>query len=189
AAEALQLYKNLLFYNPEISFLLLIIFSGILAFADKNRKENITCWILGILHGLFQLLLILASLWITVSLLIALFGTIPVSMTSMAAGGMIAAVLGWLFSGYAMAMYLLVAILLLKTHDTEAFSSFRGEDYKNFIRIKISPKELTIYPVKIPAACRNWQYNAGVEGEQPWYSPEVDLKYDLIEDPIVIRRK
>lgn len=189
ADEALQLYKNLLFYNPEISFLLLIVFAGIVAFADKNRKDNITCWVLGSLHGLFQILLILCSVWITAALLIALFGTIPASSMGIMAGTIIMAILGWLFSGYAMGIYLLVAILLLKTHDTEAFSSFRGEDYKNFIRIKISPKELTIYPVKIPATCRHWQYNAGVEGEHPWYSPEDDLKYDLIEDPIIIRRK
>lgn len=189
ADQVFLLYKNLLFYNPAISFLLLIVFAGILAFADKKQKENITSWLLGILHGLVQILLILCSVWITAALLLFLFGSLPVSMMSIAVGGVITAILGWLFSGYAMGIYLLVAILLLKTHDTEAFSSFRGEDYKNFLRIKISRKELTIYPVKIPAVCRHWQYNAGVEGEDPWYSPEADLKYNLIEDPIVIRRK
>lgn len=187
--EVFLLYKNLLFYNPGIVFVLLLVFAGILAFADKNRKENVTCWLLGITHGFFQVAWMLCSLWITAALLLYFFGSVSFSLVSMTASGVIAAVLGWLFSGYAMGIYLLIAILLLKTHDTEAFSSFRDEDYKNFIRIRISPTELTIYPIKIPAACRHWQYNAGVEGDHPWYSPDADLKYDLIEDPIVIHRK
>jgi hypothetical protein len=85
-----------------------------------------------------------------------------------------------------MGAYLLTATLILKTHDTEAFSSLKGEDYKNFLRLNISREGLRIFPLKIPKACREWKFNAEEEGESPWYEPVENLDYGLIEDPINI---
>ena len=49
---------------------------------------------------------------------------------------------------------------------------------------------LTIYPITIPRACRNWkEIEDKYEGEAPWFVPAEggDFKYSLIEDPINIK--
>jgi hypothetical protein len=187
-SEAMGFYGKLILANPELGVLLLFIFGGIVGFTDRKRKKTaISSWVVGLLHGGLQVLLILCSVWLSSRLLLQIWSVELFSIPGAALAILLSALAGWLLSGFLMGLYLFVSILLLRTHDTEAFSSFRGEDYKNFIRLRITEDDLTVYPVKIPKVGRKWVYKPGAVGENAWYEPQDDLKYGLIEDPISIR--
>lgn len=179
-----------LFGSPGLSIFLALIFFGILALADTNRKKPLSSWIAGIIHGIVQVILLIFGLWLVSYLIIGLAGINPVSVLGIVLFFTGLGLSGWLLNGFAMGIYLLTCILVLKTHDTESFSSFRGEDYKSFVRLHVDTDGLTIYPITIPRACRNWkEVEDKIEGEEPWFVPaeSEDFKYSLIEDPINIR--
>ncbi len=176
--------------SPGLSIFIALIFFGILALADTNRKKPLSSWIAGIIHGAVQVTLLIAGLWLVAYSLYGLAGMNPLSILGIVLFIAGLGVSGWLLNGFAMGIYLMICILVLKTHDTEAFSSFRGEDYKSFVRMHVNSEGLTIYPITIPRACRNWkEVEDKYEGEEPWFIPseEEDFKYSLIEDPIDIR--
>ena len=178
--------------SPGLSIFLALIFFGILALADTNRKKPLSSWIAGIIHGVVQVMLLIAGVWLVAYLLVGLAGISPVSVLGIMLFFIGLGLAGWLLNGFAMGIYLLACILILKTHDTESFSSFRGEDYKSFVRMHVNSDGLTIYPITIPRACRKWkEVEDKYEGEEPWFTPaeEEDFKYSLIEDPIKIRTK
>lgn len=176
--------------SPGLSIFLALIFFGILALADTNRKKPLSSWIAGIIHGAVQVTLLIVGLWLVTYILYGLAAIDPLSFMGIVLFISGLGLAGWLLNGFAMGIYLMISILILKTHDTEAFSSFRGEDYKSFVRMHIGSDGLTIYPITIPRACRNWkEIKEKFEGEDPWFIPaeEEDFKYSLIEDPINIR--
>lgn len=176
--------------SPGLSIFLALIFFGILALADTNRKKPLSSWIAGIIHGVVQVVLLIFGLWLVSYIVSGLAGIDPHSALGIVLYAAGLGLTGWLLNGFAMGIYLLTCILVLKTHDTEAFSSFRGEDYKSFVRMHVNPEGLTIYPITIPRACRNWkEAEEKIEGEKPWFVPAEgeDFKYSLIEEPINIR--
>ncbi len=175
--------------HPGFCFFLGVIFIGIVGFADKKLKNPTWGWITGVLHGLVQVFLLIFAVWLTAWLVINIWGFSPLSIIGVVLIAVVIALLGWLLSGGAMGLYLLIVNLVFNMHQTEAFSSFRGADYKNFLRMHLSRDGLRIFPIKIPKACQNWKYNPGVEGENPWYEPVNPLDYSLIQDPIDIKRK
>lgn len=70
------------------------------------------------------------------------------------------AALGSVFGSMTFGAYLIAAFAILGRHDTETFSSFRYEGYKNFLRIHVTTNEITVYPIGIERICRNWVLNA-----------------------------
>ena len=180
---------ELLASSPGLVIFLLLLFVGITAFADTNRKRALGSRIAGMLHGAIQVVLLLAAVWLCFYTVHGLAGLAPGSVVGVGLSAAVLALCGWLFSGFAMGFYLMIATLLLKTHETEAFSSFRGEDYKNFVRMHLNRDGLTIYPVQVPRACRQWQKSGEMEnGEEPWFRPGdgSELDFGLIERPITI---
>ncbi|MDZ7690207.1 MAG: hypothetical protein U5K69_03450 [Balneolaceae bacterium] len=158
-------YWSLLTGSPGLSIFLFLIFAGILGFSDTKRKKPLGSWIAGSIHGIVQIILLLAATWLTSFIIIGTLGLGLNSLVAVLLFVLLVGICGWLFSGFTMGFYLLAAIRLLKTHETEAFSSFRGEDYKNFIRMHLTEENLTIYPIKIPKACKKWvQAKKIVEG-------------------------
>jgi hypothetical protein len=186
--EAMGFYGKLVVANPELGITLLLVFAGLLGFADRKRKNvAVSAWLLGGVHALIQVLLILCTVWLAARLLLHLWAIELFSIAGLALAILIIALAGWLLSGLLMGFYLLISALLLSTHDTEAFSSFRGQDHKNFMRLRINSEGLTVYPIKIPKAARKWMFKPNVEGEQAWYEPSEKLEYSLIENPINIK--
>lgn len=176
--------------SPGLCIFLGLVFFGILALADTNRKTPLSSWIAGAIHGILQVVLMIFAVWFVSYSVSGLAVIEPPSVLAIALFAAGLGLSGWLLSGFTMGIYLLTCILLLKTHDTEAFSSFRGQDYKSFVRMHINNEGLTIYPVTIPRSCRNWnEVEDKFEGEDPWFFPaeSEDFKYSLIEEPVNIR--
>lgn len=77
-------------------------------------------------------------------------------------------------------LYLWVSYRFFGRHSNEAFSALRIEDYKNFLRLHITPEgDLEIFPVAIPKVCRHWDQEL---------QPKQPIEHHLIEEKIVIGR-
>lgn len=71
---------------------------------------------------------------------------------------------------------------------TEAFSSFRCEDYKNFLRIRVTKEEVAVYPIGIEKVCHAWTFPKNVvDPEVSWVQPRQPIAAHLIEGPLRFR--
>ncbi|MBI5513418.1 MAG: hypothetical protein HY909_06585 [Deltaproteobacteria bacterium] len=97
-------------------------------------------------------------------------------------------VLGGLLGGGMMGVYLWVSVTFLGQHQNEAFSALRDRDWKNFVRLRLTPDTLTIYPVKLRRTPRRWSPRGGSFGPFKWPSEDThpDARPALIEAPVVL---
>jgi hypothetical protein len=54
-------------------------------------------------------------------------------------------------------IYLLISLNVFRRHSDEAFSALAIEDWKNFLRLRVTANGLTIYPVGIDRVPRKWK--------------------------------
>lgn len=85
--------------------------------------------------------------------------------------------------------YLVFALNVLGRHDTEAFSAFRHEGYKNFLRIKVTAQGVTVYPIGIDEVCRDWDADPdAADDEASHIKPKTgSISMRLIEPPFTLR--
>lgn len=98
--------------------------------------------------------------------------------------------IGGLGAGLVWALYLLVCCLF-GVHCDETFSSMAIPGYKNFLRFKIEPERLTIYPIglrHVPPRILWREAKPGPDGKVagPRYQSYWPLKPQLIDGPIVV---
>ncbi len=98
---------------------------------------------------------------------------------------------GGIAAGFVWGAYLTISCFL-GLHCDQAFASMGIPDFKNFLRMKIEPTKLTIYPIGLRRAPRrrSWRYvrrKGGVASEGPAIVPARPLRPKLIEGPIEIR--
>jgi hypothetical protein len=99
--------------------------------------------------------------------------------------------LGGILAGFVWGAYLTISCLL-GLHCDQAFASMGMADFKNFLRMKIEPNKLTIYPIGLRRTPRRWAWRLAkdrAEGspEGPAIVPARPLRPSLIEGPIEIR--
>jgi hypothetical protein len=100
--------------------------------------------------------------------------------------------IGGLAAGFVWGLYLTISCLL-GLHCDQAFASMGIPDFKNFLRLKIEPNKLTIYPIGLRRTPRRWAWRRakrrGGDGlaEGPPIVPLRPLRPSLIEGPIEIR--
>ncbi len=100
--------------------------------------------------------------------------------------------IGTIVGGMIWGIYFFLTCRFGRMHWDHAFSSMRIMDYKNFLRLKIEPDKLTIYPVGLQRVPRrqSWRQTTVQQREQgviPGLMPQTPMKPKLIEKPIVIR--
>jgi len=78
-------------------------------------------------------------------------------------------VLGGVVGSMTFGAYLIVAFSALERHDTETFSSFRHEGFKNFLRMHVTAEGITLYPIGIERICRDWVADPDAEGDDASY--------------------
>lgn len=176
--EYLQLIIKSISYSPAVVILNLLLFGGILMFTDVKTGKKKWNYIAGFIHSILQISTLYGSIW--------LFSRINLYQLSMPVDSLLQVVLfsaemifiGGLLSGIFFGIYLLVSILVFKSHPTEASSSFKYEGYKNFLRIHLTRESLTIYAIGLKTVFKDWK-NVGSD-EKPIF--EGDFKdYSLIE--------
>jgi uncharacterized membrane protein (DUF485 family) len=167
--------------TPSVILLNLLFCVGIYMFTDfKSGNFKTANKITGAIHGLSHVLVFYLCLLYLPAFNSAYLSDLPFQ-------GFIFFVemwvIGGLLSGFIFGIYLWFSSRFLDNHITEASSSFKGEDFKNFIRIHITTKGTTIYPVGIRSAVKNWK-NVG-DNENPRFEGD-EVNYQLIEEPIYI---
>jgi hypothetical protein len=169
-----------------LSVLLLVVayWAGIFLFADTSVKKRTQAQWVGGLHATLQVSLMVSTGLLSNWLVKA--NVLPDGLNWLAGLGL------WAFgsglSSLLMGLYLIACTRLIGNHETEAFSSFRGEGYKNFLRLHLTRERLTIYPIglrKVPTH-KEWEYRPNVADGSPWYAPPAPLQPELIQAPIHI---
>jgi hypothetical protein len=100
--------------------------------------------------------------------------------------------IGGIGAGFVWGAYLTVSCLI-GLHCDQAFASMGIPDWKNFLRMKIEPSKLTIYPIGLRKAPRRWWWrlaksNAlGATSDGPLIVSTRPLRPTLIDGPIEIR--
>lgn len=161
---------NFLQHSPMAIVMALLMGMGFVQFADnqtgeKGRKNYFK--LLGAFHGLVQVVglffFLWAVSWFNFHLLekdvtqiersfidrdsFILLGLLIVEIVG----------IGGFLGGFLMGCYLFCCIYFFHIHYNEAFSSFRYEGFKHFLRIHVTPAEVIIYPIGVRKITTDWQ--------------------------------
>jgi hypothetical protein len=99
---------------------------------------------------------------------------------------------GGIVAGLVWGAYLTICCLF-GMHCDQAFASMGIPNFKNFLRLKVEPNKLTIYPIGLKRAPKRWAWRYAKAGssaataEGPQIVPIRPLRPTLIEGPIEIR--
>jgi hypothetical protein len=97
-------------------------------------------------------------------------------------------ILGGIAAGFLFGLYLLLANRLAHYHEDAAFSSLRIQDYKHFLRLRISRGGVTVFPIGINQVPRRWRI-IPANGQASRFEPQgTRIEAHLIESPILIQR-
>ncbi len=150
--------------SPPAAFAVLLMLGAFLLFTDTHSTRYRL--IAGLTHGLTHLAAIFLIGWTGALVGLNAAHTLGLDSRSMA-GLLIGAALvpglfifavGSLVGALIMGVYLLISLNVFRRHSNEAFSALGIQDWKNFLRLKISAGGLTIYPVGIDRVPRKWKH-------------------------------
>ncbi|MBT1686015.1 metallophosphoesterase [Fulvivirgaceae bacterium PWU37] len=168
-------------HSPSVVFLNLVLLAGLTFFADTATGRKKWNYIAGGIHGLLQLLVFYLLVWafavINMNLLqwpVRSFRQIALFSAEMLVIG------GWVCT-MIFGIYLLVSTLVIRNHPTEAFSSFRWQGYKNFLRIKITRSAATIYAIGIRKIVTDWEEQS-TDPHASRFRPKQTIDYTLIDE-------
>jgi hypothetical protein len=83
--------------------------------------------------------------------------------------------------------YLFTTFTTLGCHETEAFSSYRFENRKNFLRTKVTVDGITVYPIGIDKLCHDWDLDTGTDPETSHLKPRTGpIPVRLIDGPLLL---
>lgn len=174
---ALNQLAHVIMYSPGLLIIILGIFFGSIAFADKNSGRVGLAYTMGIFQGLLHVVAGLALIWL---LSYFAFQEKGYNLETIFVFSGVMFLCGGLIGALILGLYLTFSNLL-GLHDNEAFSSLKWEGYKNFLRFKISKDKITIYPIGFHRIVK-WKVKDGfIKGPKP--------QPTLIEEPIVINLK
>lgn len=185
--DYLHLIVKSIAHSPSVLILNLLLFGGILLFTDTYTGKKKWNYIAGFGHSVLQISTLYGCIWF--------FSRLNLHHLSLPIDGLMQIVLfsaemiilGGLLSGILFGFYLLVSILVFKSHPTEASSSFKHEGYKNFLRLHLTKEKLTIYPIGIKNIPKDWK-NVGTTLKPKFEGGPVNPVF-IEKEPIVIKHK
>ncbi len=174
--DAVNRFLATLARSPEFAAIVAVMLVILVRFSDCRRSE--TKLLLGGLHWGAHLAALIGLFCAAVEINARVFGLPPANVWFMPLLLLEMIAAGGLLGGFLFGVYLLGSLNLLRRHWTEASSSLRIQDYKNFLRLHIDREGiLTVYPFKLDRVPRWRKWREVLPPSAP----------ELIEDPIVIR--
>jgi hypothetical protein len=157
--------------SPGLAIWLLVLVAGFAIYAARG-KPPCPRWqavLAGVIHALVQIVGAFLCAWLAAQAIGHLFyygfGTSLTEVTERVGDNYatlaVAAVISYFYCGFAFGLYLFLAHKLLGLHDLEVFSSQAIEDYKGFLRMKVSARGLEIYPIGLRRHAPHWQAAPG----------------------------
>jgi hypothetical protein len=170
-----------------MAFIFLIVFR---TYTDEKLRQ--WRWVIGAVHASVHLLIILAVISLSVPLNFHLLSIVPGGYWSSWATALELVLIGGFAGGVVWGLYLMLACGLFDLHPNDAFSAMRLDSYRQFLRMKLTPDSLTIYPIGIDRSPTRDQWapnpNAapGRQSESVYEPEQGALHPHLIERPIKV---
>jgi hypothetical protein len=99
-------------------------------------------------------------------------------------------VLGGIVGGLVWGFYWVICSVFLRMHAEDAFAALRIKHYKNFLRFKFEPHQVTIYPIGVDRIPNRRFWHARRKSEAISHNPQLvasePILVRLIEKPIVL---
>ena len=142
--------------DPLNGLWLIGIVGGFIFFTDTHVRS----WRVlgGALHATMHLAAAFLVGWAALLLTVRVFDLHYGSILQLLMSGLITVVLGAIAGSFILGVYLFVSIRVFGRHSTEAFSSLRIQDFKQWLRLRIDASgALTIYAIGIDRVPRRWR--------------------------------
>jgi len=179
--------------SPAFFFLVAGLWIGLVQYAEIDLATQWIRWAVKLTIGTAHTAAHLTVLLATNSLLaiiynffaesqhfiVKLFGTCLYSFLMIVIGGILGA--------FVFGIYWVLTSLLFGMHQ-DSFSALGIRNYKNFLRMKFEPDQLTIYPVALDKVPGRMGWKENKTGSGSLIEPKQELRPRLIETPIVIKR-
>ena len=149
--------------SPPAAFWVLFVLGGFLLFTDTHSLKYRL--IAGLAHGLTHLGAIFFIAWSGAFAgleLVRRLALEPGSRGAVVLGealvpALFVFIIGAFVGALILGLYLLISLNIFRRHSDEAFSALAIEDWKNFLRLRVTANGLTIYPVGIDRVPRKWK--------------------------------
>ncbi|GAB2947892.1 hypothetical protein GCM10027048_11090 [Hymenobacter coalescens] len=177
------LFWRVLLTRPWLMLIPVVLMVALYQFTDIKTTQKFWARIISAGHSLTQLVALFAVPTVFVLVVDELTSTSIAwgeGWVVSVGGLLVVAAIGALVGGLLMGVYLLVSLLLIHTHENEAFSALRIPDYKNFLRMHLTPEGLEIHAIGLDKVSRKWKISADAQAVSR-LEPETPLDPHLIE--------
>ncbi|KTD19600.1 Uncharacterised protein [Legionella lansingensis] len=172
--------------TPMGLFWVVAVILGFIMFTDTHSRYYRI--IAGSLHSITHLFAAFLLGWAAI-LFSSYLGFSYDSTPQLLLTGVLIFIGGWIIGSFIMGIYLLISLNVFGRHSNEAFSSLAIQDWKNFLRIKIEPTGVTIYPIGVRRVPRKWKMrDPNVTGPDLIPDDPKATTPELIEKPFKIHR-
>ena len=184
--EAMGYWFWSLLLSPDSGLLVMLMISsmGFFALQSNRHKPYLSFW-LGVGHGLVHFLTIFCLYWALLRHGLFTGDAIDPICDKLDFWKFIIVGAAILLSGYfvgslLMGIYLFVALYFFKLHTNEAFSALRNEDYKGFLRMRITKDKLEAFFIGIDLVPKQWQLNED-EDKPTWEAVDQPIRPVLVD--------
>ena len=152
-----------LFASPPAAFWILAVLTAFLVFTDTHSlKYRLYA---GLSHGISHLIAVYHIAWTSAFAsqeVVRHFDLPANSRRAVILGEAVGPAFGVFLVGsivgsFLLGVYLLISLNVFRRHSNEAFSALAIQDWKNFLRLKVTAEGLTLYPVGIDRVPRSWK--------------------------------
>jgi hypothetical protein len=142
--------------DPLNGMWLVTIVAGFIFFTDTHIRT--WRYIGGIFHASMHLNTAFFVGWLSYLITVRGLELHYSSIAQLLTSGLITVFLGAVAGSFILGLYLFISVWIFGRHSTEAFSSLRVQDYKEWVRVRIDPSgALTIFAIAIDRVPRNWK--------------------------------
>jgi hypothetical protein len=176
-------------YSPAIAVIFLVLWALLAGFITLPKRVHgirsvLSRGVVGLVHTLCHVAVQAAFALV----FLQQFGGIG-DLRCVLLGAVMASLVGAVVGTLIFSAFLGLVFTLFNWNTTEAFSAFRYEGYKNFVRMHVTSEKITLYPIGIDRICRSWEADPGyTSSEASWLKPKDDtLTARLIDGPLILR--
>lgn len=168
--------------SPQTALTIGLLAVALILFAKPRPLEQKSTAIaarvaMGLLHAVMQ---VFAAAGVSVQAL-RLAGGLPEGRVFDVGAALLAAGLSAIVGSMVMGLYL-VLFVLFGHHDNEAFSAFRHEGYKNFLRMRIHRDGIEVFAIGIERTVSSWAFNgSATDPSASWMRPIAVPTLQLID--------
>ncbi|MFO1128996.1 MAG: metallophosphoesterase [Rhodospirillales bacterium] len=154
--SGLSQIPTILFSRPGTLVIFALVLCGFCAFASSGAPQNGSRWkslLLGTLHFVIQL-----GMAISVAVFVDwLLGLATAGYVHQLLFPIVALFIGTITAGLLFGIYLYLSNCVLRWHEQEVYSSQAIQDWKCFLRMRITRERLTIYPIGLRQVESVWE--------------------------------